>query len=386
MLFAHPNNNAWLLSSSKMKIYIYISTSFFKSKLIITFMASLKLAENKTQTSIESWFIPLDILLMTCNGMAIILAILFLALAVLNRTCRTVSMILAGNSALATLLFASVMLIATSFTLRNDLKQVQDQDSLCVFLGHIIYTTCAQQNYSFVLQAIYRYLLIVHPARLFWHSRRIQLLFICISWIIAFVYPMEFLFTGRIIYDVNNQICQIPLGFSFAGIYMALCVYVIPDSIIIFIYIALVRYVKKMSAQITPINTLSRARSELKMVRRTVILITILMTMCFPYQLFFFLSLFNSAPKYNFRIAFIFGDTSMVFIIMALFQFTDPLKASVLKRINKRRTTTVPAVSWVKDYCITTSIILRFCCFVMVYVFVSQNWRLDRIKFLLSKS
>jgi hypothetical protein len=159
---------------------------------------------NSTKTNIESWFISYDILMITFNALATILAMLFLVIIILDKTCQTVSMLPVANSCFATLMFGSVMLSVTSFTLQNDLKQIEYQYSLCVFLGYFISITCAIHNYSFLLQAIYRYFLIVHPTRLFWQSKRIEILFICISWIIAIVSPMEYLFTGQIISDVNN--------------------------------------------------------------------------------------------------------------------------------------------------------------------------------------
>ncbi|CAF1259588.1 unnamed protein product [Adineta steineri] len=71
------------------------------------------------------------------------------------------------------------------------------------------------------------------------------------------------------------------------------------------------------------------------MIRRTVILITIVVTVCFPYQLFFIMSLFNRKPKYNFRIAYVFGDISILCVIITVFIFTDRLKASVKNMITR---------------------------------------------------
>ena len=55
-----------------------------------------------------------------------------------------------------------------------------------------------------------------------------------------------------------------------------------------------------MSKHITPVNTLIRAERELKMVRRIVILICDIATICFSYAIFIFVSLFTSPPKYYF--------------------------------------------------------------------------------------
>jgi hypothetical protein len=114
---------------------------------------------------------------------------------------------------------------------------------------------------------------------------------------------------------------------------------------IIFVYFILVRYVKRMRTHMTAMNTLSRAQRELKMVRRIVILVTVLLTLCFPYEMFLIMSFFVSAPKYDFRIAFIFGNTSLTCVIMALFQFSDPLKASIIKRINRQTNMIIPVIA-----------------------------------------
>ena len=101
-----------------------------------------------------------------------------------------------------------------------------------------------------------------------------------------------------------------------------------------FIYFKLVRYVRQMNKNVTSVNILFRAQRELRMVRRTVILVSILFILCFPYAMFIFISFFTSIPKYHFRIAFLFIDISVVFVMIALFQFNDLIKISIMKIIN----------------------------------------------------
>lgn len=76
------------------------------------------------------------------------------------------------------------------------------------------------------------------------------------------IYPLGFLFTNEMIniYNVDNQICQIPLWFSFSLIYAAVYIYLIRMSMLIFIYFKLIRYVHGMNDRVTPENTLLRAR------------------------------------------------------------------------------------------------------------------------------
>ena len=100
-----------------------------------------------------------------------------------------------------------------------------------------------------------------------------------------------------------------------------------------------------MSKQVTPVNKLFRAQRELRMIRRIISVVLILVALGVPYAMFFFMSFFNRAPKYHFRIAYLFVDASLALVMVALFQVTEPLKASVMKRINERRAVVVPTVT-----------------------------------------
>jgi len=99
-----------------------------------------------------------------------------------------------------------------------------------------------------------------------------------------------------------------------------------------------------MSKRVTPVNTLLRAQKDLKMVQRTVILISILLIPGIPFTLFIFMSFFTNPPKYHFRIAYIFLDVSLIFVMIALFQFNDPLKSSIMKKIKGKPNIVVAAI------------------------------------------
>jgi hypothetical protein len=299
-------------------------------------MAPVTFVSNFLMTQVESWFIPLDILGIILLVTAIILAIIFLFIIVLDERCHTSSMILTANICLTEIVCSSNTLAMSIFTLQNDLQQIQYQDSLCIVRGYLSYATCALHNYSYLLSAIYRYMAIVHSTRLVWQSTRRQLLLIGLSWIIAFVFPIPFLFINSIKYNVDNQICQVPLRFSFSIVYAPHCVYIIPVALVMFIYFKLVRYVKEMGKRVTRVNTLSRAQRDLQIVRRTVILIMVLLISGLPYSSFIFLSFANRAPQYHFRIAYVFINFSLAAVMIALFKFTDRLRASVKKIINGR--------------------------------------------------
>jgi hypothetical protein len=155
------------------------------------------------------------------------------------------------------------------------------------------------------------------------------------------------MFTGDITYNYDNQICQIPLRLSFSLIFVICNAYLIPVWVIQLIYFKLVRYVKEMSGRVTTTgNSLSRIERELKMVRRIVIIVTILVILGLPYTVFIFMSFFTDPPKYHFQIAGLFINSAVLLVMIALFIFTDPLKSSVFKRINRRPETILPVVVW----------------------------------------
>jgi hypothetical protein len=308
-------------------------------------MDSATFINTSVTTSVESWFIPFDIFSIICTIFVIGLAILYLLIIIFDKTCHTVPMMLIANSCLAELMCGSVIFAMNIFTVLNDLQQSHYQDSLCVSRGYFGLVSCAIQNYSFVLQAIYRYTIVIYPHSSFWKSMRTQLLFISLTWIIAFAYPFPFIFTGEYIYDADNQLCKIPLRLSFSVVFTAFCVYMMPVNVIMFIHSKLVRYVKEISNRATPANTLLRAQRELKMVRRIVLLTSFLVLFGLPYGFFAIMSFFTRPPKYHFRIVLVFIDTSLVFITIALFQFTDALRTSVKKILTRGLTVTVPALA-----------------------------------------
>lgn len=278
---------------------------------------------------------------------ALVVAVIFVIVIIFNRTCYTVPMMLVANSCATEVMFASVMCSMAGFTLRNDLNRIQYQDPFCVSRGFMGYVVTFLQNYSYLLQAIHRYITVVHSNRIFWQSARFQGFLICLTWVCGFICTIPYVITGEIKYNVDNQICQMPLQLSFLMIYNALCVYLIPVSLIMLIYLKLVLHVREASRQIIPTNASLRLKRELKMVRRIVILVMGITTIGFPYALFIFISFFTSPPTYHFRIAYIFVDASLVFVMSAMFQFTEPVKTLIMRKIDERANTIFPAATWI---------------------------------------
>ncbi|CAF1480307.1 unnamed protein product, partial [Adineta steineri] len=250
------------------------------------------------KANFESWFIIMNITIIFFLILAILIAIIFLLIVAFNKTCHTVPIMLTTNSCLAEIVYGSITLSLAVFTLQNDTKQLAYQDALCTFRGYLGYVATALFLYSFTLQAIYRYITVVHTAHISWQSARVQSVLIVISWILAIILFLPWLFTGAITYSVDDQVCLVLLQLSVPVIYNMFFVYLIPVSIIVLIYIKLVKYVREMSIRATSTQTMFQARRDLVVVRRIIIIIMILLTLGFPYVIFILISFVTKPPKY----------------------------------------------------------------------------------------
>jgi len=305
----------------------------------------IEIVRNSKLIPIESWFIPVDILLIVFSILSILISGCILLIMVFDKTFYTIPMMLTGNLCLSALMFSCGLLSYSIFTLKNDLKQIESEDSYCVIRSFITYSSGTTMDYSYLLQSIYRYIIVVYPNNFLLQSFRFQFLLICLTWLGGYVYLIPYLSTGQIIYNVDNQICQVPLRLSFSLMFMLLYGYIIPMLLVLFIYLKLFLYVKEMSEHVIPINTLVRARKQLKMVRRTVILIILGMTVCFPYTIFIVISFFISPPKYHLRICYLFINVSVLLVMIAVFQFTESLKTSSMKKLKRRPNIVIPWIA-----------------------------------------
>lgn len=297
-------------------------------------------------TALEPWFIPLGIIILLFNTLVIILSIFYLLIILLDKTCYTVLMMLTANTCISAFVLGCVSFSLIFYTFISDFKGIQYEDSLCQFRGYMAYVSAALFNYSFIIQALYRYLAVIYPKRLFFQSIRFQLSVVCLTWIFDFIYPLVFFLKGEYIYNSDDHICLLPFRLSFAMIFVTVCLYTIPVSMIQMIYFLLVRYVKKVNTRVVSVNTLHRARRHLKMVRHIATLITLLLVVGFPYAALITMSFFTSSPKYHNRIAHTSHNTALLCTMIALFYFTDLLKTSLIKRITRRNNNTViPAIA-----------------------------------------
>jgi hypothetical protein len=227
------------------------------------------------------------------------------------------------------------------FALQNDLKQETGNISFCITISFLCYVTDAMQNYSYLLTAMYRYMSVVYPARHLWQSTKFQIALIIGQWTFSVAYAVPLLISKQIVYNIDNQICQVPLRLSVTMIYISIVLYTIPNLSIVFLYIKLVRHVRQISNRTILPNTLFHARRELRLIQRTLILSNILIILGVPYTFFVIMSFITTPSKYHFRIAYIFIDISVLAIMIMIHQFTQQTK-EIIAKIFSRSDVVVP--------------------------------------------
>ncbi|CAF1085135.1 unnamed protein product [Adineta steineri] len=228
------------------------------------------------------------------------------------------------------------------FTLRHDLQKSSEKStSFCVILGFLAFVADGIQNYSYLLTAVYQYISVVYPNKVIWRTVKTQFCLISVIWIVCIMDMLPVLLAGQISYNVNNQICQVPLRLSLPLIYVAATIYSVPNFGITIVYIKLTRYVHQMSFRTVSNNTLFHARRELRLVQRTFVLTNTLIVLGFPYLIFVLTSFFTPPTKYHFRIIFICIDISVLMVIIIGYCFTPNIK-TIIQKILSRSTPVDP--------------------------------------------
>ncbi|CAF1018590.1 unnamed protein product [Adineta steineri] len=228
------------------------------------------------------------------------------------------------------------------FTLQHDLQHSSEKSiSFCIILGFLAFVADGLQNYSYLLTAIYQYISVVYPNKVIWRTVKTQFYLIIVIWIVCIIDMLPVLLTGQISYNVNNQICQVPLRLSLPLIYVAAVIYTVPNFGITVVYIKLTRYVHQISLRTVSNHTLFHARRELRLVQRTFVLTNTLIVLGFPYLIFVLTSFFTSPPKYHFRIIFICIDISVLMVVIIGYCFTPNIK-TIIRKILSRSTPIEP--------------------------------------------
>jgi hypothetical protein len=136
---------------------------------------------------------------------ALIFAFLTIIIFVINRQCRTISNLLACNTAIAVIFYYILNLFSSIYGLREDESYNQPA---CIFRGYCYTASCTAICYSYLIHAISRLFSAVfynHRSLLTWS---VHWLMIIINWFICITSPIVPIFVyGRYRLEQESHLC-----------------------------------------------------------------------------------------------------------------------------------------------------------------------------------
>ncbi|CAF0868559.1 unnamed protein product [Didymodactylos carnosus] len=308
---------------------------------------------NSTSGNIAG-FLAADLIIIIFSIIAIVVALLFIFIVAFNRQTHSVANLLACHSSIAEIMFSLTTLNIAIQMYQKDIASITPMSNSdiaypsCFFWGWMIYVSATLQDYSYAIQAFYRYMCVVYKSKSFLQSYRLYIVVIAIHWMFAFLTQLPYYVLAQIKYDNFNHLCQVAIRNSGLIMYIDTVVYIFPVSVVVFVYYKLVVYVRTISNQSklssVPSIALFQAKRELKMVRRIIVLILILITCGFPYTVFNVIGFVADPPRYHFRVSITFITLSSALVMIAMFLQTRNVKDVLFNFIgyktNRIQTTT----------------------------------------------
>lgn len=159
-----------------------------------------------------SWYIPIDILIIIISLLTAIFAFIFIVIIIFNRTLRNLSTVLSSHTCLSIAFFSLTITLIAVHQYQCDTMSTADSmmcnDSFCIIRNYLNTVGTTWALYSFLIQAIHRYLTVVYPSKLLLKRYRFYSLMIMIQLLIALFVPCPFHFiVSSIQYDPYNYVC-----------------------------------------------------------------------------------------------------------------------------------------------------------------------------------
>ena len=267
------------------------------------------------------------------SAIALIVSSIYLIIIIVSQGQRvSVSSLLASNTYLSALTYSSAHFAIAVAVLKSDMvvkngTRIPLDNPFCMSSALVFYGGCALLYYSYVMEAIQRFSRVVLHDYRWLHKRRIQCLFILGQWIICILATfIPLIFTNQLQYDLNMNMCIIPIRSSGWTMYYALFCYTIPLVLVGIFYHRLIQYImtarNRVSACLISGSVVISAQRQLALIQRVVILVGILVCSGLPYCLFIFIGFWTNPPEYQFRISFLCVDIALASVVLAMFCYS----------------------------------------------------------------
>lgn len=165
---------------------------------------------------------------------AVVISLLTLILVSLSKQLHTVTHLLTCNTCIASILYCIVQCNNYIYLLFI-IWDTNDQS--CRWRGYFEYMSIVAVVYSYLLQAISRFFIIVLSTKYRWLTTiKTHLYLIVLGWIVVIVVPLPALITPNISFR-NGFLCWVPRSAMLHVAYTIIVYYLIPIILIIAIYI-----------------------------------------------------------------------------------------------------------------------------------------------------
>jgi hypothetical protein len=227
---------------------------------------------------------------------------------------------------------------------------------LCHVRGYLAHISFCALIYSYVIQALYRLVCTIYYYRISLQHFKMYTYAICIQWSLAVIQTLPIELRNNQIFIEDEYLCQIPIENSKAIGYLCVTNYLIPLTTIMIMYYMIAKSVreKETNGKIHRTTTLitfihifqgtyryniHRARRQLALTQRILILIAIVLVLGGPYSTFIIMEVFSirRAPTYSHRVGFMFISIAAALSIITIICFTKPAFEMITRVLNIKK-------------------------------------------------
>ncbi|CAF1417220.1 unnamed protein product [Adineta steineri] len=267
------------------------------------------------------------------TAIAIVISLIYLIVITLTQGRNiSVSSLLASNTFLSALVYSSAHFAIAVSTFRSDIGVIdgiryRQYNPFCMSSAFVFYGGCALLYYSYVMEATQRFARVVLYDYRWLYKCHIQLIFIIFQWfacIFGTFIPLAL--TDQLQYDINMNMCIIPIRSSGWTMYYAIFCYSIPLVLIIAFYHRLIQYIltvrSRVSACLISGSVVIAAQRQLALIQRVIVLAGILTISGLPYCVFIAIGFWTDPPIYQFRISFLCVDIALASVVCTMFCYS----------------------------------------------------------------
>jgi hypothetical protein len=267
------------------------------------------------------------------TAIALIVSLIYLVIIIWSQGRNMLtSTLLSSNTFLAALVYSSAHFSIAISVLRSDIAvidgiRIRFNNPFCMSSAFVFYSGCALLYYSYVMQAVQRFSRIVLYDYRWLHEHRIQIFFIILQWffcILGTFIPLST--TNQLQYDIYMNMCIIPIRSNGWTMYYAIFCYCIPLIFLAIFYHRLIQYILIVRARVTAClisgSVVIAAQRQLALIRRVIVLVSILTLSGLPYSVFIGMGFWMDPPIYQFRISFLCVDIALASVVCTMFYYS----------------------------------------------------------------